>query len=62
MMSQERIAEVQERIRELNRRLLTLEWDLNRNQINPYKKMEYERLKAEQLDLEQELEQLANEN
>ncbi len=54
-MSPERIIQIQEQLQGLQRRLLTLEWDLSKNQINPYKRVEYERLKGEQRSLQEEL-------
>ena len=57
-MSKERATEIKETLYELNRKLLTLEWDNNRNQINPYKKMKYEQLLAEKVNLESELDRL----
>ncbi|HIH10588.1 TPA: hypothetical protein HA241_00175 [Candidatus Woesearchaeota archaeon] len=46
----------------IERRMKPLEWDLNRKQINEYKKIELTKLKHEQETLLQELQTLAPQN
>ena len=57
-MSQERLSLVKEQLFQLERKIRPLEWDMNRNQINEFRKMELTRLKEEQIHLREELETL----
>lgn len=54
-MSEKRTVEIRELLFHLERKIKPLEWDLSRNQINEFKKLELERLKKEHGDLTQEL-------
>lgn len=60
-MSQERILELHKLLIELDRKIKPLEWDNSRNQINEFKKHTLDKLKAEQSNLQQELQQLTQE-
>ena len=42
---------------EMKRKMAVLEWDLNRNQINPAMRAKYQQLKEEATKLEQEISQ-----
>ena len=57
-MSQDRVAEVREQLLQLERRIHPLEWDLNRKQINEFKKKELVRLKDQHFQLQNELTRL----
>ena len=54
-MADERLTQVRERLISIERKLRPLEWDANRNQINGYRKQEFEKLKQEQTVLQEEL-------
>ncbi len=54
-MADERLIQVRERLISIERKLRPLEWDANRNQINDYRKKEFEKLRAEQVALQEEL-------
>lgn len=49
------LAELWERLHQLERKIQPLDWDSKRKQINEFKKLELEKLKAEQNVLEQEM-------
>lgn len=53
-MSQERISELRELLFNLERKIAPLEWDASRNQINEFKKATLEKLKQEQVSLQEE--------
>ena len=57
-MTQNKIGEVRELLLQIERRMRPLEWDLNRNQINEFKKKELARLKEQHNQLQHELTQL----
>ncbi|MBS3170026.1 hypothetical protein J4210_06090 [Candidatus Woesearchaeota archaeon] len=57
-MTQNKIGEVRELLFQIERRMRPLEWDLNRNQINEFKKKELARLKEQHNQLQHELTQL----
>jgi len=59
-MSQERISELRELLFNLERKIAPLEWDANRNQINEFKKATLEKLKQEQVSLQQEFQELGS--
>ena len=54
-MSAERISELRERLYLLERSINPLEWDMARNQINEFKRVELAKLKAERSSLLEEL-------
>ena len=54
-MSQERISELRELLFNLERKLKPLEWDLSRNQINEFKKLQLVKLREEHITLVAEL-------
>ncbi len=54
MMIPERLSEVRELLFKLERKMRPLEWDLNRNQINEFKKQELSRLKENYVQLQNE--------
>lgn len=58
-MTQNKIGEVRELLFQLERKMRPLEWDLNRNQINEFKKKELTRLKEQHNQLQHELTQLS---
>ena len=57
-MSKEEIAEVQELLLALERRIRPLEWDSSKNQINEYRKQHLEKLNQEQDILRKRLDEL----
>lgn len=57
-MEEEKLAELRERLFNLERRIAPLEWDASRNQINEFKKLQLEKLKEEKQVLKQEFEGL----
>lgn len=61
-MAQDRMTEVRELLFQLERKMRPLEWDLNRNQINEFKKKELARLKEQLGQLQNELTQLRQTN
>ncbi|MBI2102217.1 hypothetical protein HYT55_00115 [Candidatus Woesearchaeota archaeon] len=61
-MAQDRIGEVRELLFQLERKMRPLEWDLNRNQINEFKKKELARLKEQQGQLQNELTLFSQDN
>jgi len=46
-MSSERISELRELLFNLDRKIKPLEWDLSRNQINEFKKIQLDKLRLE---------------
>jgi hypothetical protein len=54
-MADERLVQVRERLISIERKLRPLEWDASRNQINEYRKKEFEKLRQEQVALQEEL-------
>ena len=50
--------ELQKRLFELDKKIKPLEWDSSRDQINEFKKLEMERLKAEFKSVSEEIAQL----
>ena len=60
-MSQERIAELNEHLFYLERKIKPLEWDLSRSQINEFKKRQVVKLKEELGTLTKELNELQQE-
>ena len=60
-MSQDRILEIRELLFNLERRIKPLEWDLNRNQINEFKKKQLTTLKEKHVSLIGELSKLEEE-
>ena len=61
-MSQDRVVEVRELLLQLERRIRPLEWDLNRKQINEFKRQELIRLKDQHFQLQNELTRLRETN
>ena len=57
-MSSERLSQLHEQLFLLERKIRPLEWDLERKQINEFRKVELSRLKLEQTHLQAELKQL----
>lgn len=57
-----RAIEIRTLLISIERKMKPLEWDLNRKQINEYKKIELTKLKHEQETLLQELQTLAPQN
>jgi len=57
-MSEERILEIRTNLKELEGKIRPLKWDSDRNQINPFKKIELEKLSEQHNGLLQELEEL----
>ncbi len=57
-MTQDRVTEVRELLFQLERRIRPLEWDLNKNQINEFKKQQLTQLKDQHLRLQGELAQI----
>lgn len=57
-MSQERIMEIRTTLDVLEGKIRPLKWDSDRNQINPFKKIELEKLSTQRSELLQELDQL----
>ncbi len=57
-MTEERLAELRERLFNLNRKIAPLEWDASRNQINEFKKLQLDKLKEEKEVLRLEFEGL----
>ncbi len=58
LMEEEKLAELRERLFNLERRIAPLEWDASRNQINEFKKLQLDKLKEEKQVLKQEFEGL----
>ena len=59
-MSKERIQELRELLFQMDGKIRPLQWDFDHKQINPFKKKEFERLTAQRLTLQEELESLQN--
>lgn len=57
-MTPERISELRELLFNLERRIKPLEWDMSRNQINDFKKIQLAKLKGEHDSLMKELKEL----
>lgn len=57
-MTAERISELRERIYILEKKIGPLQWDLTRNQINEFKKLELGKLQSEFSVVRQELDGL----
>ncbi len=51
--------EVKDKIFALDQRMRTLAWDAEHNQINPAKKVQYEKMKGEREQLTKQLQTLA---
>ena len=60
-MADSRLSELQDRLFEIERKIKPLEWDLSRNQINEFKKLELGKLQAEHLSLSKKLQELQEE-
>jgi len=54
-MSGDRLSEIRERLFALERKMRPLAWDMERNQINEFRKVELGKLKQEQASLQVEL-------
>lgn len=54
-MSDERVMEIRTVLSELEGKIRPLQWDSDRNQINPFKKIELEKLTAQKGELLEEL-------
>ncbi len=57
-MSQEKVMELRAQLSSLERRIRPLEWDASRKQINEFRKQQLEQLKAEHINLSEELRKL----
>ncbi|MBT3297366.1 hypothetical protein HN385_00420 [archaeon] len=57
-MSQERVSEIRIALLDLESKIRPLQWDSNRNQINPFKKIELGRLNEQKNLLNKELNEL----
>ena len=57
-MSKEKIAELRERLFQLERKIMPLEWDASRNQINEFRKIQLGQLKEEFKTLNEVLHEL----
>ena len=57
-MSSERLSQLHEQLFLLEGKIRPLEWDMERKQINEFRKVELSRLKLEQTHLQAELKQL----
>ena len=57
-MSQERVSEIRIALLDLESKIRPLQWDSNRNQINPFKKIELGRLNEQKNFLNKELNEL----
>jgi len=61
MKNENEIRELEKRYYELSSKVSTLEWDIQRNQLNQGKKAYYEKLKKEMQDIKEKLETLRKE-
>jgi len=59
-MSSEKEMKIRERLEEVRRKLMVMEWDQSRNQLNPGRLGIFNELKEEKARLEIELSQIAN--
>ena len=59
-MSKEILAELKEKLYEMENKMRTLEWDYKREQINPFKKQLFETMLKEKEELITEIESLEN--
>jgi len=57
-MGEDKAEEVRERMHQIRDKTKVLEWDDKHNQINPYKKMELERMKKEYDELQNKLNEI----
>ncbi len=59
-MSQERVSEIRTTLLSLEGKIRPLQWDADRNQINPFKKIKLDSLNEQKNSLMQELNELEN--